>query len=132
MAEEARCVAKRGSHIARPCQLSAVLRCDARASAIRMRCSVRMDARTIELTSAHTGLGTTTKCIPSSSIRTRMLAVSTPGPDAIADCVLATFHQLPDKRKPRPQADGAREWVPLAGIVLADKGTAYYRCSVTL
>ncbi|OAG06499.1 uncharacterized protein CC84DRAFT_1146686, partial [Paraphaeosphaeria sporulosa] len=45
----------------------------------------------------------------------------TPDPDAIADCVLATFHQLPDKRKPRPQSDGAREWVPLAGIVLADK-----------
>ncbi|KAL5416568.1 hypothetical protein PMIN03_002110 [Paraphaeosphaeria minitans] len=45
----------------------------------------------------------------------------TPDPDAVADCVLATFRQLPDKRKPRPQSDGAREWVPLAGIVLADK-----------
>ncbi|KAF1971913.1 adenosine-deaminase [Bimuria novae-zelandiae CBS 107.79] len=42
-------------------------------------------------------------------------------PDAIADCVLATFDQLPDKRKPRSQTNGAREWVPLAGIVLADK-----------
>ena len=47
----------------------------------------------------------------------------TPDPDAIADCVLATFDQLPDKRKPRPQSNGVREWVPLAGIVLADKGT---------
>ena len=45
-----------------------------------------------------------------------------PDPDAIADCVLATFDQLPDKRKPRPRTDGAREWVPLTGIVLADKG----------
>lgn len=43
-------------------------------------------------------------------------------PDAVADCVLATFDQLPDKRKPRLQSHG-REWVPLAGIVLADKGT---------
>ncbi|KAF2449768.1 hypothetical protein P171DRAFT_350166 [Karstenula rhodostoma CBS 690.94] len=50
----------------------------------------------------------------------------TPDPDAIAECVLATFHHLPDKRKPRPESDGAREWVPLAGIVLADKGTPYY------
>ncbi|KAJ4360938.1 uncharacterized protein N0V89_001507 [Didymosphaeria variabile] len=45
----------------------------------------------------------------------------TPDPDAIADCVLATFDQLPDKRKPRPQSNGAREWVPLAGIVISDK-----------
>lgn len=55
-----------------------------------------------------------------------------PDPDAVADCVLATFHQLPDKRKPRPQAAGAREWVPLAGVVLADKGTTDYRCCVML
>jgi hypothetical protein len=39
--------------------------------------------------------------------------------DAIADCVLSTFHQLPEKRKPRPRIDGSREWVPLAGIVLS-------------
>ncbi|KAH4181365.1 hypothetical protein HBI82_130720 [Parastagonospora nodorum] len=39
--------------------------------------------------------------------------------DAIADCVLATFDQLPDKRKPRPRNDGSKEWVPLAGIVLS-------------
>jgi tRNA-specific adenosine deaminase 1 len=39
--------------------------------------------------------------------------------DAIADCVLRAFAQLPEKRKPRPRHDGAREWVPLAGIVLS-------------
>ncbi|CAO2653176.1 Nn.00g025870.m01.CDS01 [Neocucurbitaria sp. VM-36] len=39
--------------------------------------------------------------------------------DAIASCVLRTFDQLPDKRKPRPRTDGSREWVPLAGIVLS-------------
>lgn len=39
--------------------------------------------------------------------------------DAIADCVLATFDQLPDKRKPRPRNHGSKEWVPLAGIVLS-------------
>ncbi|KAF3038366.1 hypothetical protein E8E12_008503 [Didymella heteroderae] len=42
-----------------------------------------------------------------------------PDADAIADCVLETFAQLPDKRKPRPRTDGSREWVPLSGIVLA-------------
>jgi hypothetical protein len=41
-----------------------------------------------------------------------------PEPDAVADCVLAAFHRLPDKRKPRPRRDAAAEWVPLAGIVL--------------
>ena len=46
----------------------------------------------------------------------------TPAPDAIADCVLATFDQLPARRRPRPRGDGEREWVPLSGIVLA-KGT---------
>ncbi|KAF2738827.1 hypothetical protein EJ04DRAFT_428369, partial [Polyplosphaeria fusca] len=46
----------------------------------------------------------------------------TPSADAIADCVLSAFNSLPNKRKPRPRDDGAREWVPLAGIVLA-KGT---------
>ncbi|EAT80755.1 hypothetical protein SNOG_11711 [Parastagonospora nodorum SN15] len=44
--------------------------------------------------------------------------------DAIADCVLATFDQLPDKRKPRPRNDGSKEWVPLAGIVLS-KGNLF-------
>lgn len=39
--------------------------------------------------------------------------------DAIADCVLAAFDQLPAKRKPRPRHDGSKEWVPLAGIVLS-------------
>ncbi|KAH8708558.1 adenosine-deaminase domain-containing protein [Phaeosphaeriaceae sp. PMI808] len=40
-------------------------------------------------------------------------------PDAVADCVLATFHHLPEKRKPRSRNDGSTEWVPLAGIVLS-------------
>jgi hypothetical protein len=39
--------------------------------------------------------------------------------DAIADCVLAAFDQLPEKRKPRRRNDGSREWVPLAGIVFS-------------
>jgi hypothetical protein len=47
--------------------------------------------------------------------------------NAIADCVLATFDQLPEKRKPRPRNDGAKEWVPLAGIVLS-KGTGSPSC----
>ncbi|KXL48388.1 hypothetical protein M433DRAFT_69883 [Acidomyces richmondensis BFW] len=42
-----------------------------------------------------------------------------PHPDAIADCVLATFHSLPAKCKPRTLADGRRECVVLAGIVLS-------------
>jgi hypothetical protein len=40
----------------------------------------------------------------------------------IADCVLATFDQLPEKRKPRPRNDGSKEWVPLAGILLSKGG----------
>lgn len=43
----------------------------------------------------------------------------TPDADAVADCVLAAFDQLPEKRKPRPRHDGSKEWVPLAGIVLS-------------
>ncbi|UPX12810.1 tRNA(Ala)(adenine(37)) deaminase [Ascochyta rabiei] len=46
----------------------------------------------------------------------------TPHPDAIADCVLSAFAQLPEKRKPRPRSDGSREWVPMSGIVLANDG----------
>ncbi|OQO03109.1 hypothetical protein B0A48_11364 [Cryoendolithus antarcticus] len=41
-----------------------------------------------------------------------------PHPDAIADCVLAAFNKLPAKFKPRALANGGRESVPLAGIVL--------------
>lgn len=41
-----------------------------------------------------------------------------PHPDAIADCVLQAFRALSPKFKPRKLADGRREWVPLAGIVL--------------
>jgi tRNA-specific adenosine deaminase 1 len=39
--------------------------------------------------------------------------------DAVADCVLAAFHRLPDKRKPRARRDASAEWVPLTGIVLS-------------
>lgn len=42
-----------------------------------------------------------------------------PHPDDIAECVLKTFNALPAKFKPRHLADGRREWVPLAGIVLS-------------
>ncbi|OQO00800.1 hypothetical protein B0A48_13487 [Cryoendolithus antarcticus] len=41
-----------------------------------------------------------------------------PHPDAIADCVLAAFNKLSAKFKPRALANGGRESVPLAGIVL--------------
>lgn len=46
-----------------------------------------------------------------------------PQPNAIADCVLDAFHALPPKFKPRKLADGRREWVPLAGIVLSRRRT---------
>lgn len=42
----------------------------------------------------------------------------TPDANAIADCVLEAFDQLPEKRKPRSRNDASREWVPLAGIVM--------------
>jgi hypothetical protein len=42
-----------------------------------------------------------------------------PHPDAIADCVLAAFHALPAKCKPRNLPGKRREWVPLAGIVVS-------------
>lgn len=45
-----------------------------------------------------------------------------PDPDAIADAVLEAFDKLPPKCKPRPRSPGSREWIPLAGIVVA-KGT---------
>ncbi|KAF2774027.1 hypothetical protein EJ03DRAFT_263785 [Teratosphaeria nubilosa] len=45
-----------------------------------------------------------------------------PHPDAIADCVLQAFRALPLKCKPRQLANGRREWVPLAGIVLSREG----------
>ncbi|KAI8936598.1 hypothetical protein NX059_006999 [Plenodomus lindquistii] len=51
-----------------------------------------------------------------------------PDADAIADCVLATFDSLPEKRKPRARGEGLREWVPLAGVVLS-QGTELLMCS---
>jgi tRNA-specific adenosine deaminase 1 len=52
----------------------------------------------------------------------------TPDPDAVADCVLATFHRLPDKRKPRPRRDASAEWVPLTGIVLSTSNDGTLVC----
>jgi hypothetical protein len=49
-------------------------------------------------------------------------------PDAIAECVLDAFDKLPEKRKPRPRNDGAREWVPLSGIVLSKGSYAVRLC----
>jgi hypothetical protein len=37
--------------------------------------------------------------------------------DAIAETVLKEFEKWPAKRKPLVRSDGAREWVPLSGIV---------------
>jgi len=48
-----------------------------------------------------------------------------PHPDAIAECVLSAFRALPVKYKPRKLADGRREWVPLAGIVLSKRKGFY-------
>jgi len=44
--------------------------------------------------------------------------------DAIAQCVLDTFKRLPAKAKPRTYPEGASEWVPLSGIVLARKNAS--------
>ena len=43
--------------------------------------------------------------------------------DRLAECVLQAFEALPAKCKPRPRNDGAREWIPLSGIIFA-KGNA--------
>lgn len=45
-----------------------------------------------------------------------------PTADDIANCVITAFDHLPAKRKPRARSATLREWIPLAGIVLA-KGT---------
>lgn len=45
-----------------------------------------------------------------------------PAPDDVQACVLCAFDALPAKCKPRARDSTAREWVPLAGIVLS-KGT---------
>ena len=37
--------------------------------------------------------------------------------DAIAEVVLKEFDKWPAKRKPLVRSDGAKEWVPLSGIV---------------
>jgi len=39
--------------------------------------------------------------------------------NAVAKCVHDAFRLLPTKAKPRVYPDGAREWVPLSGIVLS-------------
>lgn len=55
-----------------------------------------------------------------------------PDSDSIADCVLEAFDKLPEKRKPRPRSPGAREWVPLAGIVLSKGNRSLaHACSYT-
>lgn len=66
--------------------------------------------------SAHAPLTTTRNRDVSQPPRRPTMA---PHADAIADCVLAAFDALPERRKPRPRPDGLREWVPLAAIVLA-------------
>ena len=38
--------------------------------------------------------------------------------DAVAECVLRAFDDLPKSRKPRNRED-AHEWVPLSGIVVS-------------
>ncbi|PMD60842.1 uncharacterized protein K444DRAFT_527647 [Hyaloscypha bicolor E] len=41
--------------------------------------------------------------------------------DAIAEVVLKEFEKWPAKRKPLVRSDGAKEWVPLSGIVAQDQ-----------
>ncbi|KAE9380065.1 hypothetical protein N431DRAFT_432377 [Stipitochalara longipes BDJ] len=41
--------------------------------------------------------------------------------DAIAEAVLKEFDKWPTKRKPLGRSDGAKEWVPLSGIVARDQ-----------
>lgn len=48
--------------------------------------------------------------------------VMLPAPDDVQACVLSTFAALPAKCKPRARDSHAREWVPLAGIVVS-RGT---------
>jgi tRNA-specific adenosine deaminase 1 len=48
-----------------------------------------------------------------------MAKFCTPAGDDIARCVLASYDRLPQKCKPLERGPGSREWVPLAGIVLA-------------
>ncbi|KAF2139526.1 uncharacterized protein K452DRAFT_274870 [Aplosporella prunicola CBS 121167] len=43
-----------------------------------------------------------------------------PADDDVAECVLRAFDALPPKRKPRARDAASREWVPLAGVVLAN------------
>jgi hypothetical protein len=38
--------------------------------------------------------------------------------DEIAEVVLKEFEKWPTKRKPLVRSDGAKEWVPLSGIVV--------------
>jgi hypothetical protein len=51
---------------------------------------------------------------PSNYISSHVMEISG---DAIAEAVLKEFEKWPAKRKPLVRSDGAREWVPLSGIV---------------
>jgi hypothetical protein len=51
---------------------------------------------------------------PSNYISSHVMEISG---DAIAEAVLKEFEEWPAKRKPLVRSDGAREWVPLSGIV---------------
>jgi hypothetical protein len=51
---------------------------------------------------------------PSNHISSHVMEISG---DAIAEAGLKEFEKWPAKRKPPVRSDGAREWVPLSGIV---------------
>ncbi len=51
---------------------------------------------------------------PSNHISSHVMEISG---DDIAEAVLKKFEKWPSKRKPLVRSDGAREWVPLSGIV---------------
>jgi hypothetical protein len=51
---------------------------------------------------------------PSNYISSHVMEISG---DAIAEVVLKEFEKWPAKRKPLVRSDGAKEWVPLSGIV---------------
>lgn len=49
----------------------------------------------------------------------RRTSTMPPEPSDVQGCVLRAFDKLPAKCKPRARDQHAREWVPLAGVVLA-------------
>lgn len=50
-----------------------------------------------------------------------MNGINEPAGEDIANVVLKQFDELPSKRKPLNRNGGAREWIPLSGIVASGR-----------